>query len=241
MITWFEYVKNPNIKRQLIKINVGCGPNMFPHPFWTNYDHEDFGAYIEYIKNQKDPVYAKYLQDLINYVHNGGELTCIKHDLRDGFPMHEDNSVDIICNLQSIEHISPHYDCPRFLKECYRMLAPGKVLRVTTPDLDLLINAYLSGEMDKFAIEQPEIYKQLDPSAQLAMMMYGSSVEFREDKYAGHKFLYTQKSITKQLNDAGFSDITFYYESGKSKHKIINDEVVDTGGFTHSMIVEAVK
>lgn len=213
---------------------------MFPFSGWQNYDHENFDYYIDYIKNATT-VYAEYLQNLVNYVKSGGELKCTVRDLRDGFPEHSDNSIDIINFGQAIEHISPHYDCPLFLKECHRMLKPGGYLRITTPDLDLLINAYLNGDMNKFASEQPDFYLEQDPSGQFAMLCYGSSTTFREEKYAGHKYLYTQKSMTNALNKAGFTDISFYYEPGKSKNEIINKEVVDSGGANHSFIVEAIK
>ncbi len=224
----------------MIKLNIGCGPNMFPFDGWINYDREDFGAYIEWVK-QHTSAYAKYLQDLVAYVKNGGVLTSIIRDLREGFPMHPDNTVDLIYVGQAIEHINPVYEAPKFVSECYRMLKSGGVLRMTTPDLDLLINAYLAGEMDKFAIEQPELYKSLDPSAQLAMIMYGTAADTcKWDHYEGHFFLYTKQSMTKLMNDAGFKDIHFYWTAGVSRNPIMAKECVDQG-MTHSFIVEGVK
>ena len=112
---------------------------------------------------------------------------------------------------------------------------------MTTPDLDVLINAYLAGEMDKFACEQPTFYQDVDPSAQLAMLMYGSCGEKSNwSHYEGHQFLYTQKSMTKVLNDAGFTNVTFYHEPGKSLSPIMAKEAVDEG-MTHSFIVEVMK
>ena len=155
--------------------------------------------------------------------------------------MYEDNSVDIITFLQAIEHISPHFDCPIFLKECYRILKPGGFLIITSPDFDLLINAYINNDMAKFAKDQPEFYKEQPPSGQLAMLCYGSSTTFREEKYAGHKYLYTKDSMTKALNDAGFTNITFQTEPGKSKNEMINKEVVHPNGLDHSFLCEIIK
>jgi SAM-dependent methyltransferase len=222
----------------MIKLNIGAGPNMFPFDGWINYDREDFAGWLKWIEVT---TFADYLQNIANYVRGGGKVVSIQQDLRDNFPQHKDNSTDLIYCGQAIEHLNYVYEIPKFLKECFRMLKSGGVLRMTTPDLDLLLNAYLSGEMNKFAIEQPEIYKSLDPSAQLAMLMYGASGEnCKWDHYEGHFFLYTQKSMTKVLNDAGFGNIQFYYEKGKSHSSVMAKECVDMG-MTHSFIVEAVK
>ena len=223
-----------------MKLNICSGPNLFPFDGWINYDHEDFDYYIDWIKGETT-AHMTYLQNLINYVKGGGELASIKHDLRTGLPQHTDNSVDLIYFGQAVEHFNPIFEVPKIIKECYRVLVPGGVLRIITPDLDLLINAYLSGEMDKFAIEQPEFYKNVDASAQLAMIMYGSCGETSTcSKYEGHQFLFTQKSLTKVLNDAGFKNIKFYYEAGISHSTIMAKECIDQG-MTHSMICEAVK
>jgi SAM-dependent methyltransferase len=224
----------------MIKLNICSGPNIFPFDNWINYDREDFDYYINFLKNGKSHSRASY-QRLIDYCARGGKLSSIIHDLRDGFPQHANNSVDLIYVGQAIEHINPIFEVPPFLKECYRMLKPDGVLRMTTPDLDLLINAYLAGEMNKFAIEQPAFYQNVDPSAQLAMLMFGSCGEkCKWDHYEGHFFLYTQKSMTKVLNDAGFSKVFFYYETGKSYSPVMAAEVHDEG-MTHSMICEAIK
>lgn len=226
----------------MIKLNIGAGPNMFPYDGWINYDREDFTYFVDYLKKGQTHTHSRpNYQNLINYCSKGGQLSSTVYDLRNGFPQHKDRSVDLIYCGQAIEHINPLFEVPAFLKECHRMLVSGGILRMTTPDLDLLINAYLGGEMGKFAIEQPTFYQHVDPSAQLAMIMFGSCGEkCKWDHYEGHFFLYTQKSMTKVLNDAGFNEITFYYEPGKSYSPIMATEAVDEG-LTHSFIVEARK
>ncbi len=224
----------------MIKLNIGAGPCIFPFDGWTNFDREDATGLIQLLKNGQFN-HIEFFKKLNDYHNNGGKIECIIHDLRSGFPQYKDNSVDLIYVGQVIEHINPFFEAPQFIKECYRILKSGGVLRLATPDMDLLINAYLSGDMDKFAIEQPEIYKQMDPSAQLAMLMYGSSGSTCTwEHYEGHQFLYTKKSITNLLAFAGFTNIIFYYESGKSKSPILEKEVTDFG-MTHSMIIEVIK
>lgn len=180
-------------------------------------------------------------KNLVAFLQSGGTIDFHINDIRKKFPQHPDNTVDGVYIGQAIEHINPIYEAPAFMSECYRMLKPEGVLRMTTPDLDLLINAYKNNEMDKFAIEQPAFYKNADPSAQLSYLMYGAGgPNCTWDNYEGHMHLYTQKSMTAMLLSIGFKDIIFFYEVGKSKDPVMAKECVDAG-MTHSFIVEAIK
>jgi predicted SAM-dependent methyltransferase/glycosyltransferase involved in cell wall biosynthesis len=226
----------------LVKLNIGAGPNVFPFPGWINYDREDLSGYFQSLHSREvsqEPI--AYVQNIIKYLKSGNSFDLRIRDLRQGFPLHPDNSVDLIYFGQVIEHLNPIFEAPKFLEECYRMLRPGGVLRMTTPDLDLLIQAYQNGEMEKFASEQPDFYRHADPSAQLSYIMFGAcGYRCTRDYYEGHMHLYTQKSMTTLLQQAKFRSITFYYQKGQSLSPIMNKEVVDQG-MTHSFIVEAMK
>lgn len=224
-----------------IKLNIACGPNIFPHPGWINYDREDFSSYFNAIKTHNQTGMPEHQKKLSNYVRSGEKIDFIIHDIRNGFPQHETNSVNIIYCGQMIEHFNPVYEVPKFLSECYRILVPGGLIRLTTPDLDLLIQSYLNGQMDKFSIEQPAFYKNEDPSTQLSFLMYGAcGPNCTWDNYEGHMFLFTKKSMTNMLQKNGFKEIEFYYETGKSKDIVMAKEAVDAG-MTHSFVVEAIK
>lgn len=46
-------------------------------------------------------------------------------------------------------HILEHFtkeDGRRFLKECYRILAPGGLLHIAVPDMDVFVNCKVSGD-----------------------------------------------------------------------------------------------
>jgi len=224
-----------------MKLNIASGPNVFPFPGWINYDRESVASYIEAMKTYDETGVPDHQKKLINYLKTGGQIDFKVHDLRGGFPQHANNSVTSIYFGQAIEHINPIYELPKFLSECYRMLIPGGLIRITTPDLDLLIQAYLNGQMDKFSIEQPAFYKNAHPSAQLAFLMYGAcGPSCTWDNYEGHMFLFTRASMTAVLQAAGFKEIEFYYETGKSKDLVMAKEAVDAG-MTHSFITEAIK
>lgn len=251
--------KNLIKEKNEIKLNIACGPNIFPFDGWINYDRANLDEYFNHIKKIANEMNAtppenysagllsalkpmpQHQLNFVNFLKNGGQINYNIQDLKSGFSQHPDNSVSVIYLGQMIEHLNPIYEVKNMLRECYRMLVPGGVIRITTPDLDLLIKAYINNEMDKFASEQPDFYKNADSSAQLAYLMYGAcGPNCSWDNYEGHMFLYTQKSMSKLLEDCGFKNITYYYETGKSLSKTLEREVYDAG-MSHSFIVECVK
>jgi predicted SAM-dependent methyltransferase/glycosyltransferase involved in cell wall biosynthesis len=229
---------------QIVKLNIGCGPNIFPYDGWTNYDHDSeyFNNHIKLLKEQPyENIWTPY-HTIAKYAKETKEHLEVKqHDIRKSFPQHGDNSVDVIYLGQVIEHINYFHEAPRLIKECYRMLKPKGVLRITTPDIELLLNACINNEMSKFNSEQPEFYKAEDPFSQLAMIMFGSAGENSTwDHFEGHQFLYGKRSMHKLLIMSGFTNIYFSYEAGRSHSPILEKETKDEG-MTHSFISEAVK
>lgn len=61
----------------------------------------------------------------------------------------EDNSFEAVYSEHMFEHILP-MDGSTFLKEMYRVLKPGGVLRVTTPDLEKYLMGYVNRKTDPF-------------------------------------------------------------------------------------------
>ena len=61
-------------------------------------------------------------------------------DATQDFPI-EDNSFDYIFSEHMIEHIT-YNDAKRMISECFRILKPGGVIRISTPDLSFLVDLY---------------------------------------------------------------------------------------------------
>jgi predicted SAM-dependent methyltransferase len=61
-------------------------------------------------------------------------------DLRKGIPF-EDGSFTVVYHSHVLEHF-PTDEAPRFLGECFRVLAPGGVIRVAIPDLEQIVINY---------------------------------------------------------------------------------------------------
>lgn len=59
-----------------------------------------------------------------------------------GFP-YQNNSFEAVYHSQVLEHI-PKENAKEFLNECYRVLKDGGVIRVVVPDLENIVNEYLT-------------------------------------------------------------------------------------------------
>lgn len=223
----------------MIKLNIASGPNLFPG--WTNLDRVDQAGYMENLRGCEaftgwPPGQVKLAEQI-----KAGAITSVVHDLREGFGAFADGSVDALYLGQIVEHLNPIYELPKLLAECARMLKPGAPLRITTPDLDLLIDAYKAGQMQRFAPEQPSWYLDAPPSAQLAYLMYGAGgPDCTRENYEGHMHLFTRQSLRVALLAAGLERIEFFYEAGASDYGETFAECVDCG-MSHSFACEAVK
>lgn len=218
----------------MIKLNIGCGPNMFPG--WVNYDRQDMAWYLDILRDADASTWPAHQRALAAAVQ-AGTVTCAQHDLRDGFAAHPDGSVDVIYLGQVIEHLNPVYEAPKLIADCYRMLRSGGELRVTTPDLGLLIGAYQARTLDQFAAEQPDFYRAAPPGMQLSMLMFGAcGPDCTWDNYEGHFCCYDQRSMTRLLVEGGFSQPVFHWGPDvPSFHGAIDM------GMSHSFAAQTVK
>jgi predicted SAM-dependent methyltransferase/glycosyltransferase involved in cell wall biosynthesis len=225
----------------MTKLNLCCGPNIFPYDGWVNVDHFDFTDYIQNYLATADPAHmVPHQQGIAHFLRRGGSGQFIKASAVEPLTMFSDNMFEFIYLGQAVEHFHFETQVPALLKECLRILKPGGIIRITTPDINKLLVAYQMHDMDRFNDEQPPIYKTLDRAGQLAMLIFGSfGPNCTQTNYEGHFFNYTEKSLTRQLEEAGFKEIESTWPRC-GKNKTIALEVRDEG-YSHSMIVEAVK
>ena len=78
------------------------------------------------------------------------------YNLLKGIPL-DSESVDIVYHSHIIEHFSKD-DALFFMKECYRVLKHGGIIRVATPDFALIANEYLNN-LKKVLENENEINK----------------------------------------------------------------------------------
>jgi len=116
----YDFPKDSIINRRFY--NIGAG--RFRHPYWTNIDH--FSEH--YKKNEID----------------------IEYDLLACKPLPiPDNSAELIYTSHVLEHIT-NKAVRNILKESYRILKPGGIIRIVVPDTELDYQAYLRGDRDHF-------------------------------------------------------------------------------------------
>ncbi len=72
--------------------------------------------------------------------HKTGEHV-IAYNLINGIPF-EDESFDVVYHSHLLEHFPKRF-APLFLKECYRVLKPGGIIRIVVPDLEQIVRIYL--------------------------------------------------------------------------------------------------
>jgi predicted SAM-dependent methyltransferase len=124
-------------------------------------------------------------------------------DATEPFPL-PSSTFAFVYSEHMIEHI-PHAQARAMVGECLRVLRPGGVLRLVTPNLAFLTsllesdltpfqNAYLDYSVRQYAIQHGS----------------GSGVHvFNHFMRAwGHQFIYDQASLNRLVAEAGFVDVT---------------------------------
>ncbi|MDZ4401089.1 methyltransferase domain-containing protein [Prosthecobacter sp.] len=127
----------------------------------------------------------------------------IRLDATRRFPFDED-VFDYIYSEHMIEHV-PWTDGVRMLRECFRVLKPGGVIRIATPDLKF-VTRLLRGELSP--LEQEYIRQSRDrwtPWAQDATAAYAINNFMRA---WGHQFIFDEPTLNRSLALAGFDAVT---------------------------------
>ena len=124
-------------------------------------------------------------------------------DLKAGLPF-RDACADFLHTEDFIDQLElPH--AQRFLRDCHRVLKPGGVLRVLTPDVELLARMYL---------EEPAALKKLWREHVGIPLTYGTAAEILNNamRFAGHTFLYDAETFARLAADCGFEAERVYYQ-----------------------------
>ena len=85
---------------------------------------------------------TRYHTDWINIDFYSNNKNIVKHDLRNGIPYKSD-AFDVVYHSHVIEHFSKD-EAIDFIHECYRVLTPGGIMRIATPNLEKIVSNYLT-------------------------------------------------------------------------------------------------
>jgi predicted SAM-dependent methyltransferase len=132
----------------------------------------------------------------------GIDISC---DIRDGLPL-EDSSLDYVTSIHALPEL-PYPDIGTALVELRRVLKPGGVLRLSLPDLDRALRAYLDGDADYFLIPDDDV-RSIGGKLIVQITWYGYS-----------KSMYTFDFAEELLYRAGFRRVVrCSYQQTSTEH-----------------------
>ena len=168
-----------------MKLNLGCG-DVAP-PEWVNVDFA-IGARL-----CKIPVIGKISR---RFLRSNWNPSIVLHDLRTRFPW-ADDSVDIVYSSHSLEHLT-RADGERFMRETFRVLRVGGIVRIVVPDLWLEVDRYRSGDCDaRDFLSALNIADSAE--APFIKRIYGML------SGQGHRCMYDEASLGDLMTSSGFT------------------------------------
>lgn len=146
---------------------------------------------------------------------------------------YSNNEFDFIFHEHLIEHLD-EVDGFNFLKECFRILKPNGVMRVSCPSIDGFIYVY-----ENWKNINPEFKKNFrNKTSFINHITYGESINYIgkmfHPEYKGikhysnnsswHKYLYDKDDFFEKLNFIGFKKIIFLKKHESSIPELKNLE-----------------
>ena len=178
-------------------INLGCGTS---NPLnWLGIDGGVFLLFRKMPKFITKRVWKHFnmsdIHTFESYISFLDTTNVIHYNLQYGIPF-DDETVPAIYSSHFFEHLFKD-DAVRLLKDCYRVLQKGGIIRICVPSIENEVSkikealiAYESGDIDK--VQQYVTFKQIGFI----------------NKYSSHKYMYNYLEMRKILGRAGFVNIS---------------------------------
>jgi len=167
-----------------------------------------------------------FLQGWINTDIVASPLTDVVFNIKEGFPVHS-SSVQWIHSEDVLEHLDQETGRV-FAQEAFRVLVPGGVMRVVTPDLRAIVrHVYLRAEHRHLSWCAQKLGAETPCEAfNMHLRMNGE-----------HRFLYDREQLETLFNSAGFK--VRFVRFGRSTHQELCN--LDLRNFGLSLYAEAVR
>ena len=121
-------------------------------------------------------------------------VTDIVWDATHKFSFLDDASCALIYNEHFLEHLDIE-DGIFFLSECYRLLAPGGILRIAMPSLEYVTQKYMSEDWQDQDWLKWSGHEFIQTRAEMLNIAL---------RWWGHKWLYDREELHRRLHQAGF-------------------------------------
>ena len=109
----------------------------------------------------------------------------------------DDNTCSLIHSEHFLEHLTVE-EGVSFLRECYRVLQPGGILRIAMPSLEYIVEKYNSEDWQNQNWLRWSDYQFIKTRAEML------NIAFR---WWGHKWLYDKEELNRRFSEAGYVNI----------------------------------
>lgn len=141
---------------------------------------------------------ASILEDFINLDLFHKDPRVLLWNCRRRLPLADESAVGIRVE-HFLEHLEPRQELPAFLKDCFRVLQPGGVLRIIVPAAERFLRAYCADGREVFReLNFPEPFPHdLPTRMDIANHIF--------HQWHEHRWAYDFETLAHRLESAGFS------------------------------------
>tara|TARA_B100000686_G_C16631529_1_gene884944 strand:- start:4 stop:657 length:654 start_codon:yes stop_codon:yes gene_type:complete len=177
-----------------LRINIGCGQT--PTQGWRNFDNS-FSLRLSRIPMLANFLLKLRLLDIHQYefIQYARESSIEYGDAIKGLPV-QDESAEAIYSSHMLEHLD-RYQADLFLKDVFRVLQSGGIIRICVPDINIYVDRYnKSNDADAFI---KSTLLTVSPPRSFVQRLKSIVVGPRH-----HQWMYDGNSLCNLLNKHGF-------------------------------------
>lgn len=185
------------------KLHIGCGLNF--QPDWINLDGSWNARLAKFPKIKKLARVIKLVPQKQLDIDWSPDI--LIHDVRGKLPF-EDSSISVVYASHLLEHLYLE-EAKKLLRECYRVLGQGGVLRMMVPDLGEIVLEYTNNSTKEKGMLRADVLVQnlhfSDPNPPSGGFIYKLYSHYKD--FHTHKWMYDEESLINYFNEAGFKDV----------------------------------